>query len=117
MDMYKKVNGKRIKLTAAQKTKREAEEIANTPTAAKLGYDNAVNKAQRSRLGLSEKLVILEEALQDLTILELDRIEVTDGELVKKFSKLQINNRIKALCTQRHQIRVDMIAEIKAAQA
>lgn len=33
-DLYKIVNGKRIKLTAKQKTAREAEELANQPTKA-----------------------------------------------------------------------------------
>jgi len=114
--MYKIKNGKRVNLTAAQKTAREAEELANTPTSAKVGYDRAAAKAERSKLGLTEKLVILEEALQDLTILELDKIKVTDGEQVKEFSKVQLNNRIKALCTQRAEIRATMIAEIEASQ-
>jgi hypothetical protein len=116
MDRYRIINGKRVKLTAAEKTAREAEELANTPTAAKVGYDRAVAKAERSKLGLSEKLVILEEALQDLTILGLDKIKVTDGEQVKEFSALQLNDRIKALCTERADIRATMISEIEAAQ-
>tara|TARA_R110002020_G_C16188119_1_gene765320 strand:- start:828 stop:1181 length:354 start_codon:yes stop_codon:yes gene_type:complete len=116
MDRYRIINGKRVKLTAAQKTALEAEELANTPTASKAGYDKAVAKAERSKLGLDDKLVILEEALQDLTVLELAKIKVTDGERVKEFSALQLNNRIKALCTQRADIRAVMIAEIEAAQ-
>ena len=115
MDIHKIKNGKRVKLTAAQKTEREAEETTNTPTAAKRGYDEAVNKAERSKLGLSEKIVILEEALQDLTILELTKIKVTNDEIVKEFSKVQLTNRIKLLCTQRAEIRATMCGEIEAA--
>jgi len=114
--MYKIKNGKRVKCTAAQKTKREAEELASTPTAAKRGYDNAVAKAERSKLGNKDKIAILEEAQKFIIADDLTEIEVTDGENIISLTKAKVNSRLKTLYKQGYQIHLTMIAEIRAAK-
>ena len=92
-DLYKVVNGKRVKLTAAQKTAREVEELASQPSA-----DDYKEQAEQLYKELKAKRLITVDGIEyDLSdSFEFDYQRKKGGNVRLKPSKGKTESKTKA---------------------
>jgi len=94
-------------MTAAQYAARQA--IRDKSRAVQESKD----KAGAEKLSIADKVTILEEAKRDIEQFNLTEIKVTDGEVVKLFTKAEVNTKLRALYKKIYDAKLVMIEEIE----
>ena len=105
-DLYKIVNGKRVRLTASQKAKREAEELANQPT------------IEDKRKDLKNKLYL---DMSKTTVEINGKVFWADPESEQNFSgrirEMELNSRTETKWAQGQDVFIATLEELKYVYA